>query len=84
MAWEVPGESIVRFKDSSLVSKVYAGLLTVTLLRTEGLPKVVDVRVWCLSAFAACVLLYVQRVKARSQHTNTQLFCFLQSAQYTF
>lgn len=45
MAWEVPGESMIRFKDPSFVSKVYPGLLTVTLLRTEHLPKVGDIEV---------------------------------------
>ena len=40
MAWDVPGPSSLRFQKGELVSKVFPGLLTVSLLAAEGLPVV--------------------------------------------
>ncbi|CAB1113920.1 unnamed protein product [Ectocarpus sp. CCAP 1310/34] len=42
VAWEVPGPSSVRFKEGAFVSKVFPGLLTVSLLAAEGLPIVLE------------------------------------------
>lgn len=40
VAWDVPGPSSLRFQKGELVSKVFPGLLTVSLLAAEGLPVV--------------------------------------------
>lgn len=40
MSWGVPGRSSIHFKSGDLVSKVFPGMLTVSLLTAEGLPKV--------------------------------------------
>ncbi|CAN0380835.1 unnamed protein product [Ectocarpus sp. 12 AP-2014] len=42
VAWEVPGPSSVHFKEGAFVSKVFPGLLTVSLLAAEGLPIVLE------------------------------------------
>lgn len=43
LAWEVEGDSgsEVRFSDGKFVSKVFPGMLTVSLLAVEGLPTIV-------------------------------------------
>ena len=75
LAWEVPGPTEVRFKRGEMVSKVFPGLLTVSLLAVEGLPTVLvrvfkDKQKWYPVVAASCWLtlqlpIFVFPVKAQ-------------------
>lgn len=52
----MPGPTEVRFNKGEMVSKVFPGLLTVSLLAVESLPTVL-VRVFAREKVTACALL---------------------------